>query len=324
MAVGGVSKSRACIKEFLFVRGMITGPDGTPLYQYHVTDDEYSELLSALKKSLSDIRSPLYFSYWSAAFCLFVAEKYRREYDGFGLGWSWSGFEEPLSVRLTSLQHREIVNKGLEFWKRPVRLRSNGYDYLGSLFDEGGLPWKLIQSETHGFGRAVRASVANYYRVKQTGGDVVSVVLNYAQHFPQTFRTQEKYLLLASIVEWLMGLVETYPISTIDNPADFLDEHAPNWRKQSPLPVGENNARNLINEWLIDAGKSRAEKKCLEADQKNYSCEYWLAGNLSDWSIKTEVFLPADIEIELEGQAIQSTRIELAFYEGDDLLKRGR
>lgn len=322
MGVGNLSISKAWIKEFLFVRGMISGPDATPLYRYHVTDDEYSELPSVLKQSLPDIKSPAYSPYWSAAFCLFVAEKYRREYDGFGLGWSWSGFEEPLSVALSSLQHREIVNKGLEFWKRPVRLRSNGYDYLGSLFDEGGLPWKLIQSETHGFGRAVRASVANYYRVKQTGGDVVSIILNYAQHFPQTFRTQEKYLLLASIVEWLMGLAETYPISTIDNPADFLDEHAPNWRRQSPLPVGENNARNLINEWLIDAGKSRAEKKRLEADEKNYSCEHWLAGNLSDWSIKTEVFLPADIEIALEGQSIQSTRIELAFYEGDDLLKR--
>jgi hypothetical protein len=322
MDVGNRSKSKAWIKEFLFVRGMIAGPDATPLYQYHVTDDEYSGLPSVLKQSLPDIESPSYSPYWSAAFCLFVAEKYRREYDGSGLGWSWSGFEKPLSVKLSSLLHREIVNKGLEFWKRPIRLRSNGYDYLGSLFDEGGLPWKLIQSETHGFGRAVRGSVANYYRVKQAGGDVVSVILNYAQYFPQTFRTHEKYLLLASIIEWVMGLAESYPISTVDNPADYLDENAPGWRKQSPLPVGENNARNLINEWLIDAGKSRAAKKLLEADEKNYTCEHWLKGHFANWSIQTEAFLPAEIDIELEGQTIQSTRLEIAFYEGDSLLKR--
>jgi hypothetical protein len=322
MGIGNKSKSKAWIKEFLFVRGLISGPDATSLYQYHVTDDEYDELPAVLKQSFPDIESPSYSPFWSAAFCLFVAEKYRREYDGSGLGWSWSGFEEPLSIELSSLLHREVVKKGLEFWKRPIRLRSNGYDYLGSLFDEGGLPWKLIQSETHGFGRAVRGSVANYYRVKQAGGDVVSVISKYAQYFPQTFRTHEKYLLLASIIEWLMGLAEAYPISTVDNPADYLDEKAPGWRKQSPLPVGESNARNLINEWLIDAGKSRAEKKRLESDEKNYTCEHWLTGNFADWSIRTDVFLPAEVSIELDECSIQSTRIEIAFYEGDNLLKR--
>ncbi|WP_179959402.1 STY4851/ECs_5259 family protein [Marinobacter changyiensis] len=263
MDVGSRSKSKAWIKEFLFVRGMITGPDASPLYSYHVTDEEYAELPSVLRQAIADIESPSHSSYWSAAFCLFVAEKYRREYDGSSLGWSWKGFEKPLSVELTSSRHSEVVKKGLEFWKRPIRFRTNGYDYLGSLFDEGGLPWRLVQSETHGFGRAVRGAVNQYYRVKQAGRDVASVIENYADFFPQTFRTSEKYLLIASIVEWLMQLAETHPISSVEQPADYLDEHAPGWRKKSPLPLGEYNARNLINDWLKDAGRSRTEKKQL-------------------------------------------------------------
>lgn len=322
MDVGRRSKSKAWINEFLFVRGMIGGPDSSPIYQYHVTDEEYTELPAILRHSVPDIESPSYSSYWSAIFCLFVAEKYRREYDGTNLGWSWSGFEKPLSIELPSRLHSEIAKKGLEFWKRPIRQRANGYDYLGSLFDEGGLPWRLIQSHTHGFGRAVRGAVSSYYRVKQFGGDVVSVVANYSHHFPQTFRTHDKYLLIASIVDWLMDLAEAHPLSTVDNPADYLDEKAPEWRKQSPLPVSEGNARNLINEWLKDAGRSRAEKKRLEADEKNFTCEHWLKGSYENWKIETEVFLPAEIEIELEGYRIQSTRLEIAFYEGDALLKR--
>lgn len=322
MGVDRRSKSKAWINEFLFVRGMIGGPDASPLYQYHVTDEEYSELPTILRQSISDVESPSFSGYWSAVFCLFVAEKYRREYDGTNLGWSWSGFEKPLSVELPSRLHSEIVRKGLEFWKRPIRQRANGYDYLGSLFDEGGLPWRLIQSHTHGFGRAVRGAVSSYYRVKQFGGDVVSVVADYSYHFPQTFRTHDKYLLIASIVDWLMDLAEAHPLSTVEKPADYLDEKAPEWRKQSPLPVSEGNARNLINEWLRDAGRSRSEKKRLEADEKNWTCEHWLKGTYENWAIETEVFLPAEITIELEGHSIQSTRLEIAFYEGDSLLKR--
>ncbi|MBR9869510.1 MAG: hypothetical protein GYB26_00015 [Gammaproteobacteria bacterium] len=316
------SKAKAWINEFLFVRGMIGGPDASPLYQYHVTDEEYSELTTILRQSFPDIDSPSYFRYWSAVFCLFVAEKYRREYDGSNLGWSWSGFEKPIAAELSSQLRREVVQKGLDFWKRPIRHRTNGYDYLGSLFDEGGLPWRLIQSNTHSFGRAVRGAVSNYYRMKQFGGDIVSVVANYSHYFPQAFRTHDKYVLIASIVDWLMDLAEAHPISTVDNPADYLDDKAPEWRRQSPLPVGEGNARNLINEWLKDAGKSRSEKKRLEANEKNYTCEHWLKGSYENWSIETEVFLPSEIQIELEGHKIQSTRLEIAFYEGEALLKR--
>ena len=322
MDVGRKTKSKAWLKEFLFVRGMISGADSSPLYSYHVTDEEYSEMSRTLRQSIPDIESPSLSSYWAAIFCLFVAEKYRREYDGSNLGWSWKGFERPLSVNLESHQHREIVKKGLEFWKRPLRHRTNGYDYLGSLFDEGGLPWRLIQSETHGFGRAVRGAVNKYYRVKQSGGDITSVIENYAYAFPQTFRSPEKYLLIASIVEWLMRMAESHPISSVDEPADYLDQHAPDWRNKSPLPVSEQNARNLINDWLKDAGRSRAEKKRLEADEKNFSCEHWLRGSYTKWSIDTEVFLPEEIEIQLEGHRIQSTRVEIAFYEGDSLLRR--
>lgn len=316
------SESKAWIKQFLFVRCLFDGPKSHPLYQYQISDDEYAELPTMLKQSIQDLENPTCWTYWSAAFCLFVAEKYRRDYDGSNLGWSWRGFEKPLVIKLPTSLHGRIVKQGLNFWNRPIRARANGYDYLGSLFDEGGLPWRLIQSETHGFGRAVRGAIANYYRVKELGGDMVSLVANYANYFPQTFRTHEKFLLIASVVEWLMGLAETYQLSTLENPTDHLDEKAPDWRRQSPLPLGEKNARDLINEWLKDAGKSREEKKRLEADQKNYTCEHWLKGPFSDWLIKADVFLPAEVEIQLDEQRVQSTRLEIAFYEGDRLLQR--
>lgn len=122
MGMSMKSKAKAWVKEFLFVRGMLSGPDGSPLYLYHVTDEEYAQLTTVLRESLPDIESPAFSGYWSAIFCLFVAEKYRREYDGSSLGWSWEGFEKPLSIRLPSPHHAEIVKKGLEYWRRQFAL----------------------------------------------------------------------------------------------------------------------------------------------------------------------------------------------------------
>jgi hypothetical protein len=93
-----------------------------------------------------------------------VSEKYRREYDA---NWSWQAFDTELGIRLNPDEHKELVRKGLAYWKRPVRERAYGADYLGSLFAEGGLPWKLLQTERHGFGRAIKAALRHYHGCKR-------------------------------------------------------------------------------------------------------------------------------------------------------------
>lgn len=315
------SPEKSWLAEFLLVRGMTT-PDGSPLYLYNCTEEEFKTLKNILQDTGKGLKSSIVYKHLAALFCLYVSERYRREYGGLDVGWFWSGFENPIGVFLKPIHRREIVTRGLAYWKRPVQARDGGNDYLGSLFNEGGLPWPLIQNPDHGFGRAMKACLKNYYRIRQRGDDVASYVEKYADYFPQTFRTTEKFLLIASVVEWLMGLAEDHPVSSVDDPADYLDENAPDWRKHAPLPVSEYNARNLVNEWLIDAGKSRLEKKRLEQDKKNYTCEHYLEGDFSSWSIKSEVFLPAQIDIELREHTIQSTRLEIAFYEGEKLIQR--
>jgi hypothetical protein len=312
-------QSASWLKEFLFIRRLAQGPDGRSLYQYRVEDEEYKEIPRLLKATNRERSHAIYGHYWSALFCLYIAEAYRRDYSD----WSWVAFESQIGIELTPLQRSEAVKKGMPYWHRVVRVRDGGgNDYLGTLFDEGGLPWRLIQSESHGFARAIRGAIRQYYTVQQEHRDLASVVAAYTQYFPQSFQTTEKYQLIASVAEWLVSLAETHPINGLDDPAGYLDTHAPEWRLQSPLPVGEENARTLLNEWLKDANKTREEKASLVADTKNYTCEHYLHGGIDNWSIKTNVFLPGEIKIELEKSRVGSTRLELAFYEGDDLLTR--
>lgn len=315
----GPSQCKLWLEKFLSVRELGTAADGRALYLYRVSHFEYESIPGLLSRAIDERRHPIYSGYWSSVFCLYIAETYRRDYRD----WSWSAFEEPLGIELTHAERKGAVNKGLSYWKRELRVRDTGWsDYLGTLFDEGGLPWRLVQSDSHGFARAIRGTIRQYYTSQQDNRDLISVVAAYAQYFPQTFQTPEKFQLIASVAQWMVGLAEDHPIQDMEDPAAYLDKHAPEWRIRSPLPVGEENARRLLNEWLKDAGKATAEKVSMEADARNYTCEHTLLGDYRDWRISTRAFLPSEIKIQLDDCGIKSTRLEVAFYEGDSLLSR--
>src|SRR5262245_51863037 len=127
--------------EFLLLRGCFRRPNDKPLYSYQVTADEFGGLQDLLKSHRDHASHPLYHESWAGAFCLLVAECYRREYDGGDQGWAWTRFERPLDCNFTQQQRTELVETGLRYWKRPVRQRDGRRDLLGSLCLEGGLPW---------------------------------------------------------------------------------------------------------------------------------------------------------------------------------------
>lgn len=99
--------------------------------------------LDLLKEQLRRVDNPLHAMHLGACFCLFVSEQYRRNYNS---SWSWSGAETELGISLTPQQHASLTNDGLAYWKRPIRFRDSGRDWLGSLFTEGGLPGRWCKA----------------------------------------------------------------------------------------------------------------------------------------------------------------------------------
>jgi len=287
-----VSPLKSWLAEFLLMRDLFKPSSTRPLYSYQVTSQEYEEL----RKLLSDFRKDAFdFRHehgWAACFCLFVAECFRREYDGGDSGWAWSTFETKLGSGFNQQQHADLVTVGLEqYWKRPIRQRERGRDLLGSLFSEGGLPWLLVQSDSHGFGRSVRKGLKEFYRARQNGRTTADLIADNEQSLPQTFRNLETRQLLAGIVEQLMHLAEQHPLREHSDPASYLDNVAPKWRADFPIPLDEANARGLVNEWLKDAGERRQERK--EADEQTlaFTCTHRLLGTPTDWQIQSEVIV---------------------------------
>ena len=299
-------------------------PDGRPLFGYQVSNEEYAELALVLREGAADLSRPARKSFWAACFCLYVAESFRRNYDASEGGWSWNGFERALGISLTPAQRGEAVDEGLvKYWGRPIRMRTNGRDNLGSLFAEGGLPWKLVQNEHHGFGRAVRAGLKNYYDNRDAGRSTAEFLGDYLSYLPQSFQNPETRQLLAGIVEQLVTLVENHPITDQEDPAKYLDEYADGWRRGFPIPLGEENGRALVNEWLRRADRSRGERLKKVEELAVNRCTHWLhSDHFHERALVTEIVLPKEIRFVVDPLLLHSTRLELGFYEGKNLLAK--
>ncbi len=121
--------------------------DSRPLYCYQVTYSEFQDLELMLQKHKLQVFHGSDVEDWAACFCLYVAEVFRREYDAHEGGWSWELVWSRLGYNFPTLQYQQIVEIGMLKWRRPIRKTQHGRSFLGSLFSEGGLPWRLVQSE---------------------------------------------------------------------------------------------------------------------------------------------------------------------------------
>ncbi|KXS38609.1 MAG: hypothetical protein AWU55_1396 [Halomonadaceae bacterium T82-2] len=308
--------AKTWIRAYLARRGR-TSPNGQPLYRYATRESEREFLAALLTMNAEERLSPTYGIYWAAGFCLFVADTYRREYDAH---WSWQAFDKQLDIELQPNDRAELVKLGLSFWERPLRYRDQRADYLGSLFAEGGLPWRLLQSEQHGFGRAIKAGLSH----KNAGQEAVSVIRQFRRYFPKSFQNDDTYHLLASIVETLKKLASEYELDQQNDPAAFLNQHASYWREQFPLPLEQDNGVALVNEWLVDASVQLERRKHARDMARAFTCEHWLRGTLDTPQLEANVWLGTSLQINLEGHSITNSRVELALYEGERLaLKLG-
>ena len=315
---------KAWLAELLLVRGLFSGPNGWSLYSYQVTALEFESLQDLLKTNREHAVHPVFGIHWAAGYCLFVAEHFRRYYDAGSGGWSWAVYDEELAFMPSPHERSRLVESGLvDYWGRTIRVSPTGRDLLGSLFVEGGLPWLLVRSENHGFGRAVRRGLRHAYSAQSAEHTVGDVLANHEDELPKAFQNLHTRQLLAGIVEQLVELVKTPELMSHDDPAAYLDEVDPNWRNDFPIPLDVANARSLVNDWLLLAGNQRKQQARKVEKTKWFTCDQYLHKSAVDWSVRTVVNLPKKMLFKIDHELITSTRLQLCIYEGDKLLVMG-
>ena len=319
--VKNVNPMKGWLAEFLLTRGYFSGPDGQPLYSYQLTGDELGELVSRLKVNVEMANDVVYRGTWAACYCLFVSERYRRFYDAGSGGWSWQEFDELIGLRVTAPAKAKIVEDGLvKYWKRKIIVSEKGRDLLGSLFLEGGLPWQLVQSDNHGFGRAVRRGLRHMYSASRDEQSLAGLFAAHEGELPQSFQNLQTRQLLAGIVTQLVDLAETLGLDNQADAAGYLDQVQPDWKKAFPIPLDEGNSRTLINDWLLLAGKSKKERKEAVEQSRWFSCEHHRLNTEELLCLEAVIYLPKDKAFSIDRAQVHSTRLSVLIYEGECLL----
>ena len=246
------------ITQFLQARD-IPRPDQKPLYQYRVTDEEFESLKQTLKLSAMLGVQHIFkgIKHWDAAFVLYAAEWWRREYDG--SSWRWDNIFASFGAdvrELNTSQRNLLVEKGLSYWRRHLRLVNERKRYLGSIAIEGGLPLKqLTNTETNGgwLGRVFKQAIPKYIKYKSSGVTATEIVGEYASYFPKTFRNEEIYSILGDMLEAVVTLKADHQLHEKTKPIEYLNQHVNHWQAQFPLPIDDQVSSRLLSEMISTA-----------------------------------------------------------------------
>lgn len=313
----GLSKPtpEQCLTKIL-ARNNLPHSDGRHLYQYQLSRKEYRTLWDSLKTYPYYITGSYYRRYWAAGFCLFVSEWYRRDYNSI---WSWKECERLLDLDFQKKDREWVVCVGIEdYWKRKIQMRGNsGRDLLGTLFFEGGLPWPLIKQDQGTFGKIVKRCIGDYYLLDHQRSSILRIVNNHKDFLPNVFKNEESLSLIVNIIDSLRHASETFDFTGISSPYEFIIKQEPDWKARFPLPLDDETAQGLVNEWLIDAGKKKAVRDTQSQQIGEFSCFHLLTGEISkSGSWITKIRSPKTFLVASDLQELKSTRMEMILYEG--------
>ncbi|PWC18961.1 STY4851/ECs_5259 family protein [Brenneria corticis] len=315
-----IFKCTPWLAKFLTRRGL-KKTDGRPLYEYHATSDEYADL----KRLLREIGQPEKLKNdkgYAACFTLFCSEWYRRDY-GRDCGWSWDPIHTALGVSLSPSELSVLMPKGLEgFWERPIRFyESERRNFLGSLFSEGGLPFKLLKQSDSRF-QSVFSRILNQYEQATLFGHSTPTLVQMMvekSSLPQVFQEDTSIELIARMAEQLISLVQLYDLSTHAEPVKELDRVHPKWRDSFPMPLDDDTGTQFLNGLLRSAS---AESQPRLKRNKSLACLFFWSERNPD-TLRTHLSLPDEMTFPLLSEP-STTRFELAVCEdGEDRINLG-
>ncbi len=246
------------LKQFLESKDH-TKPDDHPLYRYRMGNDDFESLKITLKTSaMLGVANLINVTGWNAAFVIYAAEWWRREYDG--SSWKWENLFKSFGAdvnELSTTQRNLIVETGLRYWRRDVKIINGSSRYLGTIATEGGLPLNQLKNAKNDWlSRVFKQVIPKFTRLQQTGIDAAELIAE-CEYIPKTYRSQrEIHAILGDMVTMVVNLKREYQLQDRDKPDSYLDEHAPAWRDRFPLPIDDTVGAALLSDMIATAAKA--------------------------------------------------------------------
>jgi len=253
--------------------------DGRLLFAYDLSEEEHASLSRVLGSAIADAggiealairclgRTPALAP--PAAFVLFAAEWWKREYEG-GV-WDWSPIIEKLDTDPESFPAQlrsEFVARGLSFWQ--LSPLSSGKRFIGSIVVNGGIPMRLL---AHGAGPLATVlsqvlALASRFRWGRT--QLLEAAVERQIYLPAAYRRPEISELLVQFVEVVLQLKDEYQLEGLSDPTARLDEVAPAWRRRFPVALASEAAQALLTGLVREAAAhtSEAEKGLFQVERR--------------------------------------------------------
>lgn len=298
------------LTKFLSTR-KISSIDARPLYRYRMNDEEFESLKTSLKTTaLFGIDNIHKRTGWNAAFVIYASEWWRREYDG--SSWSWDKLFASFNADSKDLptNHRNVlVEAGLRYWGRKVRVINGSSRYLGTIAIEGGLPLNQILNKSNDWlGRAFRQVIPKYNQLQHSGIKADALISECDYIIPNTYQNDQVYAILGDMVKTVVEFKQKYSLQDCNDPIGVLDQKLPAWRESFPLPIGTDVGQKLLSDMVLIAAKTNDQKsnQPFRAIRKlgNDGClhlNFELAGFVPLERLNLVEPIPSRLDIELIG-----------------------
>ncbi len=315
-----ILKCTPWLAKFLTRRGL-KQPDHRPLYEYHATSEEYDEL----KRLLRAIGVPDGYKSdkgYAACFTLFCSEWYRRDYER-EYGWAWEPIYKTIGISASSSEMGKIIPKGLDgYWGRPVRFYdTERRNFLGSLFSEGGLPFRLLKESNSRFQSMFSLILNQYDQAKSSNISTFALVHAAVEKssLPVVFKEDTSVELISRMAEQLVSLVQIYNLSNHTEPVKELERVHPKWRDSFPVPLDDDTGTSFLNGLLRTAS---TESKPRLQKNKTTLCQFLWSENHPE-ALQALISLPEELSFSIDIEP-STTRFELAIYEdGNEIASLG-
>lgn len=163
---------------------------------------------------------------------------------------------------LNSNTRSEAIEKGFKSWGLTLNNDIGNLKFIGNIASQGGLPLKLIAAGHGNLNRLlnrVLKDVINLAFHDQSG--VQDIIESHKNELPKSYRQKEVFSLLANVIITFINLKNEANLNTSTNAIDKLDQYNSNWRERFPLPMDDENARGVLERFIRDGLKVKAEKQ---------------------------------------------------------------
>lgn len=242
---------------------------GAPLYSYKVSSEEFLDLKVCLSENIDlylkhyDINYVFHISKdFPQLFVLYAAIWWQREYDGSGMAW------EPIfnsvginSSELNSNIRSGAIEKGFQLWSLKLNKDIGNLKFIGNIASQGGLPLKLIATGHGNLNRLLNRVLKDVVSLAFPDHQSVNgIIESHKNELPRSYRQKEIFSLLAEIIITFLRLKADAKLDSASNAIERLNQFEVNWRDRFPLPMDDENAKGVLERFIKDGIKIKAEK----------------------------------------------------------------